>query len=60
MSTKGIKRATPGAETEKKDPFGDVEISDQDAQKLQDVQKVIARAELALGMCARSGYHCLG
>ncbi|THH19071.1 hypothetical protein EUX98_g8843 [Antrodiella citrinella] len=42
----GVKRAS-GAE-EEKNPLGDVELSDEDAQKLQIVQKDIARAELAL------------
>ena len=48
MSSKGVKRASPGAETEK-NPFGDVELTDEDAVKLQGVQKDIARVELALG-----------
>lgn len=48
MSGKGIKRASPGAE-EEKNPLGDVELSDEDAQKLQVIQKDLARAELVLG-----------
>ena len=48
MSSKGVKRASPGAETEK-NPFGDVELTDEDAVKLQGIQKDIARVELALG-----------
>ncbi|PIL29656.1 hypothetical protein GSI_08293 [Ganoderma sinense ZZ0214-1] len=47
MSSKGVKRASPGAETEK-NPFGDVELTDEDAVKLQGIQKDIARVELAL------------
>lgn len=45
----GKKRASPGADIEK-DPLESVELSDEDAQKLQDVQKQIERAELLLGM----------
>ena len=44
----GKKRASPGADTEK-NPLQSVELSDEDAQKLQDVQKQIERAELLLG-----------
>lgn len=50
MSSKGIKRASPGAE-EEKNPLGDVELSDEDAAKLQVVQRDTARTELALGAC---------
>ena len=48
MSSKGVKRASPGAETEK-NPFGDVELTDEDAVKLQGIQKDSARVELAVG-----------
>ena len=48
MSGKGVKRASPGAE-ERKNPLGDVELSDEAAKKLGEVQKSIARAELILG-----------
>ena len=48
MSNKGVKRASPGADIEK-NPLGDVELSDEDALKLQSVQKDVARVELALG-----------
>lgn len=41
------KRASPGAETEK--PLMNVDLSDEDALKLQAVQKDIARVELLLG-----------
>jgi template-activating factor I len=44
----GKKRASPGAD-EEKSPVKIVELSDEDAQKLQDVQGDIARAELILG-----------
>jgi len=47
MSGTGIKRASPGASTEKS-PLGDVELSDADAQKLQVIQRDLARAELIL------------
>ena len=48
MSSKGVKRASPGADVEK-NPLGDVEVSDEEALKLQAIQKDIARVELALG-----------
>lgn len=48
MSAKGVKRASSGAE-ERKNPVGDVELSDEDAKKLQEIQKSIGRAELILG-----------
>ena len=48
MSNKGVKRASPGADVEK-NPLGDVDLSDEDASKLQVIQKDIARVELALG-----------
>ncbi|KAH7929385.1 hypothetical protein BV22DRAFT_1029631 [Leucogyrophana mollusca] len=48
MSAKaGKKRASPGADIEK-NPLQNVELSDEDAQKLQNVQKDIQRAELLL------------
>ncbi|OJT04763.1 Nucleosome assembly protein 1-like 4 [Trametes pubescens] len=47
MSSKGVKRASPGAEAEK-NPLGDVELTDEDAVKLQAIQKDVARVELAL------------
>lgn len=50
MSSKGVKRASPGAEAEK-NPLGDVELTDEDAVKLQAIQKDVARVELALGTC---------
>ena len=49
MSAQGVKRASPGAEDEK-NPFGNVELTDEDAKKLQIVQKDIARTDLYLGM----------
>ena len=48
MSGKGVKRASPGAD-EQKNPLGEVELSDEDARKLGDVEKVMQRAEIALG-----------
>lgn len=50
MSAKGVKRASPGASIEK-NPLGDVELTDEDAQKLSGIQKEIARTELLLGTC---------
>ncbi|RDX56197.1 hypothetical protein K466DRAFT_580872 [Polyporus arcularius HHB13444] len=47
MSSKGVKRASPGADVEK-NPLGDVEVTDEEALKLQAIQKDIARVELAL------------
>jgi hypothetical protein len=44
----GKKRASPGTDTEK-NPLEGVELGDEDAQKLQDVQKQIERTELLLG-----------
>ncbi|KAF8736741.1 hypothetical protein AX14_014064 [Amanita brunnescens Koide BX004] len=43
----GTKRASPGAE-EEKSPFQSVELSDENAKKLEEVQREIARAELVL------------
>ena len=48
MSSKGVKRASPGADVEK-NPLGDVDLSDDDALKLPAIQKDVARVELALG-----------
>ncbi|KAF8168251.1 hypothetical protein B0H34DRAFT_52839 [Crassisporium funariophilum] len=44
---KGTKRASPGAEDEKS-PLQNVELSDEDAKKLQVIQRELARAELVL------------
>ena len=44
----GIKRASPGADDEK-NPLANVELKDEDAQKLQDIQKEIQRVELVVG-----------
>lgn len=46
---KGTKRGSPGAE-EQKSPLADVVLSDDDAKKLTDIQKDLARAELILGV----------
>ena len=48
MSTKGVKRSSPGAE-EEKNPLGDVDLSDEDAVKLQELQRSYRRVELAIG-----------
>lgn len=42
------KRGSPGADVEK-NPLAAVELGDEDARKLQEVQKDIARVELVLG-----------
>ena len=47
---KGTKRGSPGAEDEK-NPLESVELSEEDAVKLQEVQREIARVELVLGVC---------
>ncbi|OSD05920.1 hypothetical protein PYCCODRAFT_1464619 [Trametes coccinea BRFM310] len=52
MSNKGVKRASPGADVEK-NPLGDVELTDEDAVKLQAIQKDVARVELALERAAQ-------
>jgi len=44
---KGTKRASPGAD-EEKNPLQNVELSDEDAKKLQAVQRDLARVELFL------------
>lgn len=48
MSGKGVKRASPGAE-EQKNPLGDVDITDEDAKKLQELQRNYHRVELGIG-----------
>jgi hypothetical protein len=44
----GTKRASPGAEDEKS-PLQNAELSDEDAKKLEEIQRDLARAELVLG-----------
>ncbi|KAG6869152.1 hypothetical protein C0993_012251 [Termitomyces sp. T159_Od127] len=46
---KGTKRASPGADAEK-NPLTEVELSDEDAEKLRISQRQIARVELVLGL----------
>ena len=46
---KGTKRASPGAEDEK-NPLTEVELSDEDAEKLRNSQRDIARVELVVGL----------
>lgn len=46
---KGTKRGSPGAEDEK-NPLPNVELSDEDAKKLTEIQRDLAHAELVLGM----------
>ena len=45
----GKKRASPGADVEK-NPLQGVDLGEEDANKLQGIQREIARAELILGM----------
>jgi len=45
--SKGTKRGSPGAE-EEKGPLANVQLSDDDAKKLTDIQRDLARAELIL------------
>ncbi|OSX67834.1 hypothetical protein POSPLADRAFT_1072573 [Postia placenta MAD-698-R-SB12] len=52
MSSKGVKRASPGA-MEAKNPLADVELTDEDAIKLQGIQKDIARADLIVERLAQ-------
>jgi template-activating factor I len=49
----GKKRASPGADIEKS-PLQDVELSDEDAHKLQSIQRDIARTELVLGQSTKN------
>ncbi|KAJ8517024.1 hypothetical protein ONZ45_g5713 [Pleurotus djamor] len=49
----GTKRDSPGADEGKKNPLQDVELSDEDAQKLTAQQKALARTELALERVAQ-------
>ncbi|KAG6814014.1 hypothetical protein H0H92_003864 [Tricholoma furcatifolium] len=49
---KGTKRASPGAD-EGKNPLAEVELSDEDAKKLQTCQRDLARVELALERAAQ-------
>ncbi|KAF9481725.1 hypothetical protein BDN70DRAFT_876050 [Pholiota conissans] len=44
---KGTKRSSPGAEDEKS-PLAEVELSDEDAKRLTEIQRDLARAELVL------------
>ncbi len=44
----GVKRASPGAD-EEKNPLADVDLSEEDAQKLADTQRKLGRVELAMG-----------
>ena len=44
-----VKRSSPGAE-EQKSPLANVELGDEDAQKLREIQRDLARAEIVLGM----------
>lgn len=56
---KGTKRGSPGAE-EQKSPLADVVLSDDDAKKLTDIQKDLARAELILGVYLWASKRVLG
>ncbi|KAG6866863.1 hypothetical protein C0991_008799 [Blastosporella zonata] len=50
---KGTKRASPGADAEK-NPLSEVELNDEDARKLQAIQRDIARVELILERAAQT------
>lgn len=45
----GTKRASPGADAGKS-PIDNVELSEENAKKLQEIQRDLARVELVLGM----------
>ncbi len=47
--SKGTKRASPGATEEKENPLQGIELSDEDAQKLNDIQKATQRIEIWVG-----------
>lgn len=47
---KGTKRASPGADDEK-DPLQAVELDEENAQKLNDIQRETQRVELHVGKC---------
>jgi hypothetical protein len=49
IMVKGTKRGSPGAE-EEKSPLAEVELGEEDAKKLTEIQRDLARAELVLGM----------
>ncbi len=51
---KGTKRASPGAE-EEKDPLQAVELDEENAKKLNEVQRDAQRVELYLGERMRVG-----
>jgi template-activating factor I len=53
MAPQGTKRASPGAE-EEKSPLDNVELTEESANLLSDIQKDIQRTEIILGQCARS------
>lgn len=46
--TQGTKRSSPGAE-EEKNPLSNVELNEDDAKKLTQIQRDLAHAELILG-----------
>jgi template-activating factor I len=46
IMSKGTKRASPGATEEKENPLQGIELSDEDAQKLNDIQKATQRIEI--------------
>lgn len=44
----GKKRASPGTDVEK-NPLANVELNNEDAKKLQDIQRDVQRVELVIG-----------
>lgn len=48
MSAKGTKRASPGADEGKKNPLS-VEIDQEEAKKLESIQRIQSKLDLALG-----------
>jgi len=55
--TKGTKRSSPGAD-EEKNPLSNVELTNEDAKKLTQIQRDLAHAELILGESLRSCCYC--
>jgi template-activating factor I len=52
MAKGGVKRGSPGADDEKnQNPLANVDLSEEDAQKLAKTQRELGRVELAMGWC---------
>lgn len=50
VGPKGIKRASPGADTKKEGPIALPELSEEDGQKIREVSRELERVELAVGV----------